>query len=174
MLKLPATLRRDAIVAAGVLLVGGAIAVGATSDDDGRGVLHAASPNGERFPVSRAVDPRSLEYRGKIGDADAYLAKGVGPAAGMTCLVIATADVTRTACDTPSAVEANGLVLSKDAGPDRLSLTGFMPGGVTVGADSDLHAHGELFDLLIPSTRPTVRVERAGRVVGLTVPGASR
>ncbi len=166
--------RRYGLVAASVLLAGGAIAFGAASSDGDRGVREAKLPSGESFPISRSIDASSLEYRGRVGEAEAYLAKGVGPAAGMTCLVIATGDITRTACDEPAAVEARGLVLSEDAGPGQLWLTGYLPGGVSVGADSKLNARGDFFEGPVSKSEGTVQVERGGRSENVLVPGATQ
>lgn len=169
----PSLLRRDGLLAASALLVAGAVAFGATSGgDDGRGVQQAVSPTGETFPISRAVDPGSLVYRGKVGGEDTYLASGTGPAAGMTCLVVTSGETTRTACDERAAVEDRGLVMSEDVGSDRLRVSGYLPGGVTVAPGSALRANGELFGGSLSKAQSKVAVQRgSGMREDITIPG---
>ena len=166
-------LRRYSLMAFSVLVVGGAVAYGAVAPNDeaARGVRQAVSPEGKPFPISRAVDPASLVYRGKVGGDHAYLAAGTGPATGMTCLVITTGDITRTACDAPEAVAARGLVMSEDAGSSRLRISGYLPGGVTVAPNADVKASGDFLEGFVPRTQATLRVRRGDTTQELIVPG---
>ncbi len=163
-----------ALIGISILLIGGASAFAVTSSDNGRDIRRATSPTGEEFPISRAVDPASLVFRGKVGASDAYLAQGAGPAAGMTCLVLSAGDITRTACDTSEAVEARGLVLSEDVPGGRLGVTGYIPGGLITAPSSLLEASGDLFSGVVPNDLPTVAVQRDGRDATITIPGAGR
>jgi hypothetical protein len=169
------TLRHGLLVVAAILVASVVtVALAVVSGDGERGVRTATSPGGESFPLSRAVDQGSLEYRGTLGDAEVYLADGIGPTAGMTCLVIATSALTRTACDTPSAVQERGLLLSESLGADRLSVMGFFPGGGSVDPGSGLSVNGELLEGVVPATRSTVSIQRGGRLLDVPLPGPGR
>lgn len=124
------------------------------------------------MPLSSSIDAGSLVYRGKLGDAEAYLADGAGPAAGMACLVLATPHLTRTACDSPGRVARSGVVLSEDEGPGMLRVRGYVPGADGLTGSGLVHVERELFEGLVPRTRRVVRVQRAGAPMELAVPGS--
>ncbi len=101
-----------------------------------------------------------------------YLADGAGPTAGMVCVVLAKEDMTRTACDTPDAVKARGIVLSEDAGSGQLKVDGYLPGGVQSAGQDPLVANGDFFEGTVPRTQRAVTLSQDGAPVQVSVPGS--
>lgn len=161
-----------AVVIAAGLCAGAITTLGLASDDPGLGVRTTMTPEGMRVPLSRSVDPTSLAYRGRLGDAAVYLAEGAGPTAGMRCVVLATETLTRTACDTPARVESSGLVLSEDAGPGLLTVSGYLPGGVATDLTGPVRSRGELFERVVGTDQRTITVQHRGSAFELAVPGS--
>lgn len=68
----------------------GASEMGATTQ--GSGSTKTTAPEATTVPISRSVESAALVYMCTLGEASVCLADGVGPGAGMKCVVLAKAD----------------------------------------------------------------------------------
>lgn len=138
-----------------------------------RGVKFGVAPDGTRIVLSPAIDPGTLRFLKQGVGRSVYLAEGIGPAAGMTCVVVARTTHSNTACDTPSNIGKTGLLVSGETERGTLDVTGYMPGAIV-----DLPLEGRLllsgddvFAVEVPHSLARLAVHLDGASAQVPVPG---
>jgi len=138
-----------------------------------RGIRFGVAPDGTRIALSPAIDPSSLRFLKQGEGRYVSLATGVGPAAGMTCVVVARATHSNTACDTPPNIAKTGLIISGETPRGTLDVTGYMP-GAEVDAPKEgrvLLSGDDVFAVEVPHDQALLAIRLNGVGAKVPVPG---